>query len=133
MREQLGQFLVEVDVHADDGRDRRAMVLSTLPASSAGFSFSFAAFDLTNTIRIGHMLADVGPHLRQVVDLPRASASSTGLSSQTLCVRAWRKMRSRASSLRTLPVVAPRGKNKVGSRLAAAVTKTVAYASGSAK
>ena len=39
------------------------MVLSTLPGSRAGLSFSFAAFDFTKTMRIGHMLADVGPIL----------------------------------------------------------------------
>ena len=37
--------------------------LLPLPGASAGLSFSFAAFDRTNTIRIGHILADVGPNL----------------------------------------------------------------------
>src|SRR5438270_401082 len=37
------------------------MVLATLPASRAGFSLSFPSADLTNTTRIGHMLAEVGP------------------------------------------------------------------------
>ena len=48
-----------------------AIVLSTLPASRTGFSFSFASFDFTNTIRIGHMFAEVGPIFAQVVDLPQ--------------------------------------------------------------
>ena len=37
------------------------MILSTLPASSAGFSRSFASRDFTKMIRSGHMLAEVGP------------------------------------------------------------------------
>ena len=46
-----------------------AIVFCTLPASRAGFNFSLAAFDLTKTMRIGHMLAEVGPILGQVVNL----------------------------------------------------------------
>ena len=37
------------------------IVLSTLPASSAGFSLSFASRDFTRMMRMGHMLAEVGP------------------------------------------------------------------------
>ena len=40
-----------------------AIVLSTLPSWRQGLSFSLAAFDFTNTTRIGHMLAEVGPNL----------------------------------------------------------------------
>ena len=40
-----------------------AMVFSTLPGASAGLSRSFASGDLTNTMRIGHVLAEVGPSL----------------------------------------------------------------------
>ena len=39
-----------------------AIVWATLPASSAGFSRSLASRLLTNTIRAGQQLPDVGPH-----------------------------------------------------------------------
>src|SRR5689334_13373671 len=77
------------------------MVLSTFPASRAGLSFSFASLDFTNTIRSGHMFADVGPSFARSYAWRRI-ASSTGLSSQAVCVRALRKIRSWPSEERRL-------------------------------
>ena len=38
-----------------------AMLLARLPSASAGWSFSLASLDLTNTMRAGQQLAEVGP------------------------------------------------------------------------
>ena len=73
-----------------------AIVLSTLPGWSRGRSFSFASVERTKTIRIGDMFAEVGPIFARSYAW-RRSASSTGLSCQAICVRASRKIRSRAA------------------------------------
>ncbi len=45
-----------------------AIVCATLPRSSAGLSRSFPSGVVTNTIRAGQQLPDVGPHFMQLVD-----------------------------------------------------------------
>src|SRR5690349_12042285 len=76
----------------------------TLPSARAGFSRSFAAGDLTKTIRNGHMLAEVGPNFVNSYTCCN-SASSTGSSRHTLCERARRNMRSWPSVLNRLVMV----------------------------
>ena len=63
------------------------IVLSTLPASNAVFSFSLASFVLTKTSRIGQQLALVGPHLHRS-KIRSSRLSSTGLSCQKEKLRA---------------------------------------------
>ena len=98
VREQLRQFLVEVDVHADDGRDG-AWSCPRCPRRGPA-SASFASFDLTNTIRIGHMLAEVGPILARSCFRSRRRPPACPA---RRCASGPRgKMRSRPSSLITL-------------------------------
>ncbi len=84
-----------------------AMVLSTLPAISAGLSLALASGDLTNTIRIGQVLAEVGPSFARSYTCRRRS-SSTGLGSQAEWVRASRKITSRQSAFTVFAIVSPR-------------------------
>src|ERR671935_3019231 len=69
------------------------MVFSRFVALSAGRSFSFASLERTNTKHAGCEFALVGPHFMSSCTC-LSVASLTGLSVNTLCVRALRKMRS---------------------------------------
>src|ERR1700749_714744 len=75
------------------------MVLSTLAPNSAGFSFSLATWLRTKTVRIGKVLALVGPH-SAISTASFSKASGTGLSRKALWVRASRKSWSSAAGLR---------------------------------
>ncbi len=72
------------------------IVLSRLPAERNGLSRALASGDLTNTMRAGSQLALVGQSAMSSTILT-SSASGTGTSLQTLCVRAERKTCSSAA------------------------------------
>src|SRR5262245_38988019 len=82
-------------------------VFSRLVAASAGRSFSRDSLDLRYTMRIGWLLALVGPHFISSC-AARNRFSSTGLSAKSLCERALRRRRSsKASSLWSSAIIAP--------------------------
>src|SRR6476661_5222489 len=65
-----------------------AIVLSWLPASSAGSSFALASAERTNTKRAGQVLAVVGPNLSRSYSWCRVASST--VPENALYVRAWR-------------------------------------------
>src|ERR1700689_752552 len=79
------------------------IVLSTFVGLKAGNSRCLASCVRKKRIRAGHELALVGPNFSKSYSC-RNRSSLTGLSSQALWVRAWRKRTSRASSLSGVPL-----------------------------
>src|ERR1700688_5071573 len=75
------------------------MVFSTLSGARVGFNRSFASGEVRNTKRAGEEFALVGP-IRANSYASRKISTGTGLGSQALWVRAFRKIRSNASSFK---------------------------------
>ena len=98
VREELGQMLVEIEIVADDGADRRPpwSCRDCLPKDAASAAPSPRVISRTGSAP-GLQLAEVGPSFARSTISCR-TASGTSRSSHLLWVRASRKIWSRQSS-----------------------------------